>query len=213
MTFCAQIAAGLAYCHSQGISHGDIKPQNILIDAYRRCKLVDFGLSQHFETKNTSTMFLGSLLFMAPEVILKQAFDPFIADVWSLGITFYWMAVGASPWPDCQTIMKTVQCGLPPMPTSLPIQFRNLLKAMVECDPTQRITTDALVVHLGLPPTAPPVERPTGRRSKLVRSETLTPYRGRPTVRQLNCFSTVAMGLFVAKREAGDGNWDFDVDL
>jgi serine/threonine protein kinase len=150
MPFCSQIIAGLAYCHSQGVSHGDIKPQNILIDTYNRCKLVDFGLSQHFESDNISTMFLGSPLFMAPEVLQKQRFDPFIADIWSLGITFYWMALGRGPWPDLKTTIQSAQCGLPPMPTVLPIDFRSLVKAMVEHDPSKRITMHEILVHPAL---------------------------------------------------------------
>jgi serine/threonine protein kinase len=162
LPFSSQIIAGLAYCHSRAVSHGDIKPQNILIDANNHCKLVDFGLSQCLKSNGISTLFLGSLLFMAPEVILKRAYDPFVADIWSLGVTLYWMAIGSSPWPDCTTIMQAVQCGLPPMPLSLPLEFRNLLKAMVEFEPGKRITMQDIVAHPGAQYSGA-IERPVAR--------------------------------------------------
>jgi serine/threonine protein kinase len=64
ISYCIQIAAGLEYCHGRGVSHGDLKPQNILIDRYNRCKLADFGLAQQMG-EVSSTLFLGSRAFMA----------------------------------------------------------------------------------------------------------------------------------------------------
>jgi serine/threonine protein kinase len=145
---CSQIISGLAYSHSYGVSHGDIKPHNILIDSYQHFKLADFGLSQKYQPHTSSTQFLGSLAFMPPEIIAKRAFDPFLADVWSLGVTFYWMATGENPWGRGVDIMQAVQCGIPIMPPQFADpEFRRILRLMGDADPTLRISIQALAIH------------------------------------------------------------------
>jgi serine/threonine protein kinase len=140
-----QILSGLVFCHSRGVSHGDIKPHSILIDGHNRCKLADFGLSQHLNSSVTSRQFLGSRAFMAPEVMEKRPHDPFLADVWSLGVTFYWMAVGESPFPDESLLLDAAWCGLP-LPSSRMVgaQVRAMLRAMGQADPAKRMSTTAL---------------------------------------------------------------------
>ena len=89
------------------ICHWDIKPQNIFIDSNFDVKLGDFGISKYIKTsiegeeneenltKSTSTGFAGTLQYMAPEIAKKRtwhekfSYDPFKADMWSLGVTIY----------------------------------------------------------------------------------------------------------------------------
>jgi serine/threonine protein kinase len=162
ISYCSQIAAGLHYCHRQAVSHGDIKPQNILIDCYKRCKLADFGLAQQSDDR-WSTLFLGSPAFMAPEIHERRAFNPYAADVWALGVTFYWMAAGESPWPQNVAVRQAARCGLGNIPLSVPVELWRLLKQMVEPDPDQRISISEVVCHpaLQMPESAP---RPRGFR-------------------------------------------------
>jgi serine/threonine protein kinase len=148
---CNEVANGLAYCHSQGISHGDIKPDNILLDSHRRCKLADFGLGRQVDSTVASTDFVGSLAFMAPEVLTRHAFDPFVADIWSLGITFYWMGRGSSPFrlTDAARLLRDTQCGLPATASkSLPPSFLKLLRQMVNPNAENRIALVDVISQL-----------------------------------------------------------------
>lgn len=87
----------LSTCHHAKISHGDLKPSNMLMDSFGRAKVGDFGLSSLNKTQ-TSTNFGGSFLYMAPEIFLKEPFDPYKADVWSFGVSLYVLYTGFPPW-------------------------------------------------------------------------------------------------------------------
>lgn len=99
--YAKQLLEVLDYCHSQKIAHRDIKPDNIFIDHYNQAKLGDFGLANKFQENDTSNEKCGSIMFCSPEIITSSQFDPFKADIWALGITFYYMVTGHYPFPDC----------------------------------------------------------------------------------------------------------------
>lgn len=79
-----QVLQALAFVHSRGIIHCDLKPENVLISSYSRCevKLIDLG-SSCFITDNL-TSYIQSRSYRAPEVILGTQYD-FKIDVFSLG--------------------------------------------------------------------------------------------------------------------------------
>jgi len=79
-----QCLEALAYLHSLGIIHSDLKPENVLIKSYSRCeiKVIDLG-SSCFETDNLC-LYVQSRSYRAPEVILGLPYGPKI-DIWSLG--------------------------------------------------------------------------------------------------------------------------------
>jgi len=66
------VAAGLAYLHSQGIVHGDLTGSNVLIDCEERARLCDFGLSSVMEELTGSSYYTsnlgGAVRWAAPEV-------------------------------------------------------------------------------------------------------------------------------------------------
>ena len=95
-----QVLQALSFCHSKMIAHRDIKPDNILLDKYDRVKLADFGFAKQFDSNApTSNERVGSLMYMAPEIINgHKMFNPFKADVYALGITFFYMATEKMPF-------------------------------------------------------------------------------------------------------------------
>lgn len=93
-----QILEALSYCHSKNVAHRDIKPDNIFLNEYDQVKLADFGLAKKFEIDSKSNEKCGSLMYLPPEMFLHRSICPFKADIWSLGITFFFMATGKFPY-------------------------------------------------------------------------------------------------------------------
>jgi serine/threonine protein kinase/Flp pilus assembly protein TadD len=95
----AQICEGLSAAHKAGVLHRDIKPQNVLIGADGRVRILDFGLarlrSDDMLTDTGST--LGTVAYMSPEQIHKIELDE-RSDVFSLGIVLYEMITGRLPF-------------------------------------------------------------------------------------------------------------------
>lgn len=100
-----QICSALQYCHSLGIYHCDVKPENILIDKYNNAYLCDFGLSTTTRHLAPNTC-VGSTYYIAPEKILY--YDESVSnfkklptdsgDVWSLGILLINLTCTRNPW-------------------------------------------------------------------------------------------------------------------
>ncbi|KAK8895435.1 hypothetical protein M9Y10_023899 [Tritrichomonas musculus] len=96
--YAKQILEALAFCHANNIVHGDIKPDNILLDQYDRIKLADFGLARQFDINEKSSDKCGPMMLFPPEMFNMDEIDPFKADIYELGVTFYYMATGSYPY-------------------------------------------------------------------------------------------------------------------
>lgn len=148
-TFCKQIASALLYCHQNGIAHRDIKPANILVGMNDRMKLGDFGLSTIIKEGQKCNKYAGSYLFMAPEVLDMKDFDPYEADVWALGITFYMMATGVPPWYSSsrEVLRKMAKTADLRFPSYIDRNFANLIRSMLTHDPIHRATMKNIASH------------------------------------------------------------------
>lgn len=98
-----QLVNGIAYLHSMGIAHRDIKPEKLLLDASGCIKIADFGNSEVFRTvweKNMHSAggLSGNMEYVSPEELLEETFDPRCADVWASGIVYIAMIHARIPW-------------------------------------------------------------------------------------------------------------------
>ena len=136
-----QILNAIDYCHENKISHLDIKPQNILISKYNKIKIADFGLSVIIKNQQKIELFQGSFHYQAPEILLKNIYNPFKADIWSLGITFYFMLTKNTPWQnetDHELIKQQIISGLFQIPYILNENITDIIKEMLLLNPNLR---------------------------------------------------------------------------
>jgi serine/threonine protein kinase len=100
LQYAVQIAEGLAYAHSHGLVHGDVKPENLMFTEDGRLKITDFGLARSFDecTFTLNGQISGTPRYMAPECFAGWPADC-RTDIFSLGVVLQEMAKGRA-MPD-----------------------------------------------------------------------------------------------------------------
>ena len=96
-----QAADALGYAHGEGVFHRDVKPDNLLVDAYERIKVADFGLasSANLERLTRTGAQLGTPGYMAPEQVRgDREAQGAPTDVWALGVILYELLVDERPF-------------------------------------------------------------------------------------------------------------------
>jgi serine/threonine-protein kinase SRK2 len=155
--FFQQLISGVAYCHTEGVCHRDLKLENTLLDGRPapRLKICDFGYSKSavFDSQPKSTV--GTPAYIAPEVLSRKEYDGEIADVWSCGVTLYVMLVGAYPFEDPadpRNFRKTIQriMGVKysfPSNLQLSRECLDLISKIFMGNPAQRVTIGGIRSH------------------------------------------------------------------
>ena len=142
------LLTGLAYIHGQNCAHLDIKPGNILFDSHWRPKLADFGISR-FADHGESNQHAGTIAFMAPEILQGRAYNQFKADIWALGITFYWMCKGKSPWGSATLadVKEMIPSGPGSLTSPIPTEVCKLINSMCRVSPAARPSAEELLLY------------------------------------------------------------------
>mmetsp|Transcript_22324 Transcript_22324/g.25383 ORF Transcript_22324/g.25383 Transcript_22324/m.25383 type:complete len:412 (-) Transcript_22324:1774-3009(-) len=98
----AKMLKALNYLHSQGIVHRDLKLENFLFSDQTEesnLKMIDFGLSKHFQFGEVHHEAVGTPYTVAPEVI-KGSYDE-RCDIWAIGVIAYLLLSGDPPFGGC----------------------------------------------------------------------------------------------------------------
>jgi serine/threonine protein kinase len=100
---------GIAYMHSMGICHRDIKPQNILIDHGHVLKICDFGSAKKLLPGEVSVAYICSRYYRAPELIFGATYYTNAIDVWSIGCVIAETVIGRPLFPGDSSINQLIE--------------------------------------------------------------------------------------------------------
>ena len=93
-----QLIDAVEYLHTKGVAHGDIKPENILVDGTFNLKLADFGSAAKFSKGSLSAYKTETSPYLSPEKHVEESYDPFKADIFALGVVLFIMVSGSLPF-------------------------------------------------------------------------------------------------------------------
>jgi len=140
----SQVLEGCNYLHGIGMSHGDIKPQNILISA-ERVKLTDFGTSVLPEDMYARTRENGgTILYSSPETVgaflpSRNSASRFCSDIYSLGVLLYHLVTSRLPHDTLSQVARHV-----PFPRAIEVnssvspELDTFINRCLQLDPVDR---------------------------------------------------------------------------
>jgi len=218
------LADAVSSAHRTGITHRDLKPDNIMVDNEGRLRVLDFGLAKLHDAADTEEeatqaptaaveteegKILGTVAYMSPEQAEGKPVDP-RSDVFSLGTILYEMATGERPFRG-DTSMSTIGAILKDQPDSvtelnpsLPRHLGRVIRRCLAKDPDRRYQT-ALDLRNELE--ALKAEVDSGELAAEPGGVTPTPRRSLRRVGALGAVAAlviVAVGAFLLRKEAED---------
>ena len=134
-----QLVQAVQHCHFHGITHNDIKMENVVLDDYLGVKLVDFGFARR-EADRMKTSVCGTPNYMAPELLNREKHFPKPTDVWALGVLLYYMILRRFPYRAKNEIELTnmVKLSLPDLSGIRCQEERDLLDWIFTRNPEER---------------------------------------------------------------------------
>jgi tetratricopeptide (TPR) repeat protein/predicted Ser/Thr protein kinase/TolB-like protein len=149
-----QVCRALDAAHAEGVIHRDLKPQNIMVDKHGRVAVMDFGIARSREVRGLTQTgaLLGTPEYMSPEQAKGEEIDS-RSDLFSLGIIFYELLAGKSPYAattQAASLLRRIQeRAIPPakLDPAIPKFVNDVVVRCLEIDPQRRYASAQEIVH------------------------------------------------------------------
>eukprot|EP00826_Nyctotherus_ovalis_P063961 TRINITY_DN9376_c0_g6_i2.p1 TRINITY_DN9376_c0_g6~~TRINITY_DN9376_c0_g6_i2.p1 ORF type:complete len:698 (-),score=145.22 TRINITY_DN9376_c0_g6_i2:236-2329(-) len=140
---------GLNHCHSKGVLHRDIKPDNILINGEGILKIADFGVATHVKQGTRMLERCGTPAYTAPEVLKGKGYQGFAVDLWSAGVVLYAMLYGTVPFKanNIKDLHHLILKGKYALKDDISEEARDLIKKLLEKNVRKRLSVPEVLGH------------------------------------------------------------------
>ena len=153
-----QVALGLAEAHSKGVLHRDLKSENVMLTVDGQAKILDFGLAKPVRSEGLDNALtgkgqvVGTSRSMAPEYVGGNEVDE-RSDLFSLGVFFYELTTGVSPFRAHNSLatLKQVMLHHPPrideVNRAIPRELADLVQRLLAKEPAARPSSSRAVAR------------------------------------------------------------------
>ena len=184
VNYILQAAIGLQHIHECGLVHRDIKPSNLLLDRSGTIRILDLGLVRFAEHESDGLtkmqndhVVLGTADYLSPEQALKSEDLDIRSDLYSLGVTLYFLLAGKAPFAELNVAQKLLfhQFKDPPLLEHVPPDLFAVVKSLMAKKPEDRYQTPAEFAEAVAAWSRIPVPPPVDSEIPVVLAPTTTP--------------------------------------
>lgn len=150
--FMMQIIEGVEYIHSKDVIHRDLKLGNLLLGRNMQLKIGDFGLAIRIDSGERRMTICGTPNYIAPEVLnAKVCGYSFGCDIWSIGVIFYTMLIGKTPFEtkNLKTTYNKIRTKDYAIPDEAKVtdDAKDLISKLLTVNPNRRLSLESILTH------------------------------------------------------------------
>ncbi|HSG70494.1 MAG TPA: serine/threonine-protein kinase, partial [Planctomycetaceae bacterium] len=157
-----QAACGLHYAHLQNVIHRDVKPGNLMVDGHEKVKILDMGLVLLKDSVRNSSIIhltkpnvvMGTVDYMSPEQAVNSSYIDERSDIYSLGISLYYLLVGKPAYGGETPVERLLAHRDAPIPSltdarqDVDFRLESIFRKMVAKKPQDRYQSMAEVIDV-----------------------------------------------------------------